>query len=56
VEHEGGVLRVANGYKERKFDFSGQDPSFTNIQWAAFFADCEHEIEPVRTMFFYPKH
>ncbi|AEE49789.1 2OG-Fe(II) oxygenase [Haliscomenobacter hydrossis] len=43
--HEGGQLLVSFGGREKAIDFSSAK-SF-EIPFAAFFADCEHEIQPV---------
>lgn len=43
--HAGGSLRVRHKGEEFAFDFSqGAEESF---RWAAFFANCEHELTPV---------
>ena len=44
--HEGGRLFVRHGGREVEVDFSREKHAF---QHAAFFADCEHEVEPVRS-------
>ena len=44
--HTGGVLCVRFDGKEKRIDFSGPASSY-RIPFAAFYADCEHEIEPV---------
>jgi hypothetical protein len=46
--HEGGRLLVRHGGREVAVDFSGQQ-GLRQFQSAAFFADCEHEVEPVRS-------
>jgi hypothetical protein len=46
--HEGGRLFVRHGGREVEVDFSREKHAF---QHAAFFADCEHEVEPVRSGF-----
>jgi hypothetical protein len=38
--HEGGALAIRHQEQEQVFDFSKSD----QVQWVAFFADCEHEI------------
>ncbi len=43
--HEGGQLLVRFGGREKTIDFSKAN-SF-EVPFAAFFADCEHEIQPV---------
>lgn len=44
-EHEGGALAVRHGGKEILFDWAKK--SADTIQWAALFADCEHEVHEV---------
>ena len=42
----GGEIAVRHGAKETSLDMSGSgDPS--EIAWAAFYADCPHEVRPV---------
>lgn len=41
----GGELRVRHQGQEHVYDWSAEDGE--NICWAAFYADCEHEISPV---------
>lgn len=43
--HEGGALIVRHEGQEDVIDFSPM--SATELQYAAFYADCEHEIKPV---------
>ncbi len=44
--HSGGALILRHQGKEERCDFgSAFDPA--EICWAAFFADCEHEVQPV---------
>lgn len=45
-EHEGGQLVVRHDGREETIDFGGE-PSRFHTQYAAFYADCEHEIRPV---------
>lgn len=40
-EHEGGQLVVRHGGHSTTFDWSGP---MTDIKWAAFYSDCEHEV------------
>ena len=40
----GGALIVRHQGKEIKFDWS---KDCENIQWGAFYSDCEHEVLPV---------
>lgn len=44
--HQGGVLVVRHDGQEKRFDFGGKVVQF-KTQYAAFYADCEHEIKPV---------
>lgn len=44
--HEGGTLIVKHDGQSRKVTFGGKDSEF-RTQYVAFYADCEHEIEPV---------
>jgi hypothetical protein len=44
--HEGGTLIVRHGGQTKKIDFGGKDSEF-QLQYAAFYADCQHEIKPV---------
>jgi len=46
--HEGGRLFVRHDGREIEVDFS-QKEHLHDFQHAAFFADCEHEVEPVRS-------
>ena len=46
--HDGGTLRVRHGGEEVAVDFSNEEKR-RQFQHAAFFADCEHEVEPVRS-------
>jgi hypothetical protein len=41
----GGILNVEHHGHKVTFDWS--DKSDTTIQWAAFYSDCEHEIETI---------
>ena len=43
--HQGGQLRVAHKNQELLYDFSNIDSS--DIQWVAFYSDCEHEVMEV---------
>ena len=46
--HEGGLLFVRHDGREIEINFS--DPGHRHdFQYAAFFADCEHEVAPVRS-------
>jgi len=44
--HEGGVLQIRHGGREVAVDFSGK-AHWRDFQFAALFADCEHEVKPV---------
>jgi hypothetical protein len=44
--HEGGTLIVTQDGETRRIDFGGAESSF-NVQYAAFYADCRHEITAV---------
>ena len=45
-DYEGGQLTVSHSGKETEFSFGGSD-ACGNIFFAAFYADCEHEIKPI---------
>lgn len=44
--HKGGALVIRHGGQEVSVDFSGAEGR-RQIQYAAFFADCEHEVQTV---------
>jgi hypothetical protein len=44
--HEGGTLLVSHDGQTKKIDFGGKDAEF-KTQYAALYADCQHEITPV---------
>jgi hypothetical protein len=46
--YEGGELVVRHEGQERTIDFGGLDSSLFHNHFAAFYADCEHEIRPLR--------
>src|SRR5436190_6430198 len=46
--YEGGELVVRHDGQEQTIDFSGPDAGAFHIHFAAFYADCEHEIRPLR--------
>ena len=48
--HEGGTLIVRHDGQAKRIEFGGQGNAF-KTQYAAFYADCEHEIEPVTSGF-----
>jgi len=43
--HRGGELVVRHGGREATMDLSGAEPS--ELRFAAFYADCEHEVRPI---------
>ncbi len=45
--HEGGELRIRHGGREVTIDFSAK-AHWRDFQFAALFADCEHEVTPVK--------
>ena len=47
-EYEGGALVVRHQNKELFYDFSGID-GCTGFHFAAFYADCEHEVKEVKS-------
>jgi hypothetical protein len=46
--HQGGELIVRHEGEERTIDFSTPDGNLFRNHFAAFYADCEHEIRPLR--------
>lgn len=48
--HEGGQLHIRHGGEEKTVDFSAEARRH-DLQHAAFFADCEHEVVPVERGF-----
>ncbi|MBK8491283.1 MAG: 2OG-Fe(II) oxygenase [Saprospirales bacterium] len=46
--HSGGELLIQFEGKEKRIDFS-EDTANYRIPFAAFYADCEHEVKPVRS-------
>jgi hypothetical protein len=44
--HQGGVLLIRHDSRKVEIDFSDEVHS-REFQYAAFFADCEHEVQPV---------
>src|SRR5205814_7640360 len=46
--HEGGELVVRHDGQEQVIDFSGEGSEFQN-HFAAFYADCEHEVRPLKS-------
>lgn len=49
--HTGGVLEVKEpgGPSRMRFDFGQAPPASDAVHWAAFFSDCEHQVEPVES-------
>lgn len=45
--HAGGELRIRHGSRETRIDLSATDCS--ELGFAAFYADCEHEVRPVES-------
>jgi len=45
-KHEGGQLIVSHAGRSHLVDFSGKTSNY-ELQYAAFYADCEHEVRPV---------
>uniref|UniRef100_A0A8H7K6Z2 Fe2OG dioxygenase domain-containing protein n=1 Tax=Bionectria ochroleuca TaxID=29856 RepID=A0A8H7K6Z2_BIOOC len=48
VKHEGGALEVRHDDEVMKFDW-GSTSEQPELQWAAFYSDCEHEVFPVQS-------
>jgi hypothetical protein len=46
--HEGGELIVRHEGQERTIDFGGPAGDPFHIHYAAFYADCEHEVRPLK--------
>lgn len=46
--HEGGELVVRHEGGERVIDFGGKEDTRFHIHFAAFYADCEHEVRPLK--------
>jgi hypothetical protein len=44
--HTGGELLVRHAAREVRVELSGTD--FSEVAFAAFYADCEHEVRPIR--------
>lgn len=44
--HEGGLLLIQHDGKTQEIDFAQSENAF-QIQYVAFYADCQHEIKPV---------
>ncbi|MCA9211631.1 MAG: 2OG-Fe(II) oxygenase [Planctomycetales bacterium] len=45
-KHEGGQLIVSHGGQSKVINFSDKTAAY-DLQYAAFYADCEHEVQPV---------
>lgn len=45
-KHDGGTLVVSHDGQTKRIDFGGAASQF-QVQYAAFYADCQHEITPV---------
>jgi len=45
-KHEGGQLIVSHAGQSHRVDFSGKMSNY-ELQYAAFYADCKHEVRPV---------
>jgi hypothetical protein len=46
--HEGGELIVRHDGQERMIDLGGRSADPFQIHYAAFYADCEHEVRPLK--------
>lgn len=46
--HEGGTLILEHDGQTKRIDFGGKDSEF-QTRYAAFYADCRHEITPVKS-------
>ncbi len=46
--HEGGELIVRHDAEERTIDFGGPSSDPFRTHYAAFYADCEHEVRPLK--------
>jgi hypothetical protein len=46
--HQGGELIVRHEGQERTIDFGGPKGDTFHIHYAAFYADCEHEVRPLK--------
>jgi hypothetical protein len=46
--HEGGELIVRHDGQEQTIDFGGPSGDAFHIHYAAFYADCEHEVRPLK--------
>ncbi|VUC33010.1 unnamed protein product [Clonostachys rosea] len=48
VKHDGGALEVRHKDEVMKFDWVSTSEQ-SELQWAAFYSDCEHEVFPVQS-------
>ncbi|CAI6092753.1 unnamed protein product [Clonostachys chloroleuca] len=48
VKHEGGALEVRHNDEVMTFDWASTSEQ-PELQWAAFYSDCEHEVFPVQS-------
>ncbi|CAH0057233.1 unnamed protein product [Clonostachys solani] len=48
VKHDGGALEVRHNDEVMKFDWASTSEQ-SELQWAAFYSDCEHEVFPVQS-------
>jgi hypothetical protein len=46
--HQGGALIVRHDGQEKTIDFSDSATASFQIQYGAFYADCEHEVRPLK--------
>lgn len=46
--HEGGTLILEHDGQTKRIEFGGKDSEF-QTQYAAFYADCRHEVTPVKS-------
>ncbi|RSL42096.1 hypothetical protein CEP54_015600 [Fusarium duplospermum] len=47
VRHKGGSLEVNQGDQTMSFNWDNMDSYGPQIQWAAFYSDCKHEVQEV---------
>lgn len=47
--HQGGQLLVRHHGQQIQFGFSDTEPEATRVEFAAFYTDCEHEVQPVQS-------
>jgi predicted 2-oxoglutarate/Fe(II)-dependent dioxygenase YbiX len=46
-QHEGGTLLVFHGKETKRIEFDKMSSDNQSLQWACFFTDCVHEVQPV---------